>query len=79
MLEMGKRYKWKQISETYPNMWAIITDIKETDWGGIDSCKLLAIATNDTKMNYLDYFYGKGLSVADVRTTFKMPSGGMLC
>ena len=58
MLEHGKVYKWDDISNEYPNMYAIITDIKRHG-GTIDTCRLLEIVPfenmEETAIRYLGH------------------------
>ncbi|MBQ9609475.1 MAG: hypothetical protein IJV15_08545 [Lachnospiraceae bacterium] len=76
-LEMGKVYKWSLISATYPNMYAIITDVKEKG-GLIQSCKLLEITTYENKEKVVHEYKNSDINFDCVRTTFSAPNMGAL-
>ena len=76
-LEMGKTYKWSVISETYPNMYVIITDIKEKG-GLIQSCKLLEITSYENKEEVVHRYRKSNINFDCVRTTFSAPNVGVL-
>lgn len=77
MLELNKVYTWKEIETAIPNMWVIITDVKEKD-GMIVSCKLLDICTKADKVKYLNKYLNKGIKFECERTTFNAPNVGIL-
>lgn len=79
MLESDKIYNWNDIVNSYPNMWAFITDIEEDDDGMIQSCRLLAICSYEKKENYVVQFMEQGIDFDCVRTTFSAPNMGVLC
>lgn len=80
MFEMStnKIYKWSDIQAVYPNMWAIITDVKEKD-GMIITCRVLCICTQNEKANIIKKYKSAGLKFECERTTFSAPNMGVLC
>lgn len=77
-IEQNKTYKWSDITSAYPNMWAIITDIKEKN-GLIYTCKVLNICTQDEKAELIMKYKKAGLKFECERTTFSAPNMGVLC
>lgn len=77
MLKPNNVYKWEEITRAYPNMWVIITEVKESN-GEIKSCKLLDICTKNNKHEYIKKYLDKGIKFECQRTTFKAPNAGIL-
>lgn len=76
-LKLDKTYKWQEIVSTYPDLWVIVTDIKEQD-GAIQSCKLLDVCTADERATHISKYIGSGIKTRLVRTTFSAPNVGIL-
>ena len=72
MLELGKVYDWDVISSTYPDMYAIITDIVRKN-GSIIRCKLLEIVPYEEKTKTALHYRQTGIEFACERTTFRGP------
>lgn len=77
VLKLNNVYTWKEITETYPDLWAIVTDVKE-DNGEIESCRLLAVCTKDDKHKYIKKYLNSNIKFECHRTVFKAPNIGML-
>lgn len=77
MLEMNKTYTWDEIVKTYPNLWAIITNVKESG-GEIKSCKLLDICSKENKNEHIKKYLNSNIKFECHRTTFNAPNVGML-
>ena len=77
MLELGKQYNWSDITEEYPDMYAIVTDIQSKD-GMIQSCKLLEVVSYDKEEEAICKYMRKGIKFACERTTFSAPNVGVL-
>ncbi len=70
----GKRMKWSEIVEKYPDMWAIVTGIKYVN-GKVNEC----IFFEAVKFEELDTTILKYDSNIDfLRTTDNMPNTGVL-
>ncbi len=76
MIETGKVYKWKEIAKEYPNMYAIITDVKRKN-EMIQSCKLLKIVPYKERSKTVCYYMDLGIDFDCVRTTFSAPTMGV--
>lgn len=68
MLEMGKKYKWEDIVKEYPDMWVMITDVKEKH-GEILSCRLLDVCKASDRALCLRRFRNSGMITRFIRTT----------
>ena len=77
MLEMNKIYKWNEIVKAYPDLWVIITNVKEHD-GEIESCKLLDVCSKENKSDYIRKYMASNIEFECRRTTFNAPNIGML-
>ena len=77
VLEMNKVYTWDEISSTYPDMYAIITDIERKD-GAIVRCRLLDICTFEDESKYIEKYLKEGIRFGSERTTFLAPTMGTL-
>ena len=77
MLRMNSTYTWEEITKAYPDLWVIITDVKESA-GEIISCKLLDVCSKDDKHNYIDKYLNSNIKFECHRTTFRAPNVGML-
>lgn len=76
MLELGKTYRWSDITEKYPNMYAIITDvIRKNEM--IQSCKLLKIVPYEQEEETVCHYMDLGIDFDCVRTTFSAPNMGV--
>lgn len=73
MLEYGKKYRWKDIEKTYPDMYAIITNVKRKNYE-IESCTLLEIVTFEEANATIDKYQKLGISYECRRTTFNEPN-----
>lgn len=67
-LELNKVYKWEEIVKAYPNMYALITNIKEYA-GEIKSCKLLDVCTADERAEYVQKYMHKNIKLKCQKTT----------
>lgn len=76
MIEIGKRYSWKEITKEYPDMYAIITDI-EKERGIIQSCKVLEIVPFEQEEETVCKYKKLGVKFNCVRTTFSAPTMGV--
>lgn len=76
-LQIGNVYSWDVISSSYPDMYAIITDVVEKD-GEIIKCKLLDIVPYEKEEETVHNYRLKGINFDCVRTTFKVPNVGVL-
>ncbi len=76
-LELNKVYQWSEIEQAYPDLWVIITNIKEHA-GEIISCKLLDVCTANERANYVSKYIGSGVKTRLVRTTSNDPNVGIL-
>lgn len=77
MLEYNKVYTWDEIVKNYPNMYAIITDVvKEHE--EIKRCKLLEIVSFEDEEKTCHEYKKAGRHFDCVRTTFSVPSVGVL-
>ena len=72
MLELGKVYDWDVISSTYPDMYAIITDIVRKN-GSIIKCRLLEIVPYEKKTETVLRYRQAGIEFDCERTTFRGP------
>lgn len=77
-LEYGKRYKWSDVQEQYPDQWVFMKDI-EKKAGAIDSFIFLYICPHKDKVKYMKLLRDSGISYKCERTTFSMPNVGVLC
>lgn len=76
-LELNRKYNWQEIVQTYPDLWVIVTDIKECE-GEIVSCKLLDVCTADERATHKSKYKGSGIKTRLVRTTSNDPNVGIL-
>lgn len=76
-LELNRKYNWQEIVETYPDLYVIITDVKEHA-GEIQSCKLLDVCTKQDKPKYINKYLNSNIKFDCCRTTFKAPNVGTL-
>ncbi|MCM1219505.1 MAG: hypothetical protein NC548_33920 [Lachnospiraceae bacterium] len=76
-LELNKKYNWQEIVQTYPDLWVIITEVKERA-GEIKSCKLLDVCTADERANYMSKYINLNIELRCERTTFNAPNVGIL-
>ena len=76
-LKLNKGYAWDTISSTYPDMYALITNVK-MQGGAIKTCTLLDVCTFDEKAHYVEKYLKKGIEFSCERTTFLMPTMGAL-
>ena len=77
MLKLNDTYTWKKIVEEYPDLWVVITEVKECN-GEINTCKLLAVCTKEDKYKYIEKYLNSGIKFECQRTTFKAPNAGIL-
>ena len=77
MLKTNNVYTWDAIVKEYPDLWVIITEVKESD-GEIKSCRLLDVCTKANKHEYIKKYLNSGLKFECQRTTFKAPNAGIL-
>lgn len=77
MLKMNRTYKWEEIEKEYPDLWVIITDVKEHA-GEIKSCKLLDVCTADKRADYMNKYIKQDIELRCERTTFNAPNVGIL-
>lgn len=77
MLKMNHTYKWEEIEKEYPDLWVIITDVKEKA-GEIKSCKLLEVCTADERAKCVSKYINLDIELRCERTTFNAPNVGML-
>lgn len=77
MLEMNNTYTWKEITKEYPDLWVIITDVKESA-GEIKSCKLLDVCSADERATYVSKYINLDMELRCERTTFSAPNVGIL-
>lgn len=77
-LEKGKIYSWKSICSTYPNMWAIMTDVKRDENNEITECKLLDIVPFENRKEVVDKYWSQGIPFEYERTTPRFPMLGGL-
>jgi hypothetical protein len=75
--EFNKYYSFDEISEAYPNKWAILTDVIEKN-GEIIRCKLLDICTISDLHIYRQKYKEQGIIVDCMRTTPTAPNVGVL-
>ena len=75
-LELNKEYDWETIASTYPDMYAIITDVVEED-GRIIKCRLLEVVTYEQEGKAILAYRKQGIDFDCVRTTSKMPTLGI--
>ena len=75
MLKLNNIYTWNEIVTNYPNLWVIITDVKESD-GEIKSCRLLDVCTKTNKHEYIKKYLNSDIKFECMRTTFKAPNAG---
>lgn len=54
MLESGKRYTWKEITDAYPNSNVLITDIEDDDNGEMKYVTFLDVASGDIEKKVMD-------------------------
>jgi hypothetical protein len=76
-LELNQVYMWNEIVERYPNLWVIITDVKEKN-GEIKTCKLLNVCKSDETHILIKKYKGLGIEFECVRTTFAAPNIGVI-
>jgi len=77
MLELGKRYKWSDISNEYPDMYAVITDMEKKD-GLLDTCVLVEVVPFEKKEDAIIRYTKIGKKFACRRTTYSAPNVGGL-
>ncbi|MCM1145015.1 MAG: hypothetical protein NC318_07520 [Blautia sp.] len=77
MLKMNSTYTWEEITREYPDLWVIITNVKESA-GEIKSCKLLDVCTKGDKYKYIEKYLNSNIKFECHRTTFKAPNAGIL-
>jgi len=77
MLKMNKTYTWKEITKAYPDLWVIITDIKESG-GEIKTCRLMDVCEADERAVYVKKYINSGIKFKCERTTFRGPNVGIL-
>ncbi|MCM1135207.1 MAG: hypothetical protein NC400_06480 [Clostridium sp.] len=76
-LKLNQIYNWSEIVKEYPDLWAIITDIKEED-GEIVSCKLLDVCKSGERATYMKKYINLDMELRCERTTFNAPNVGIL-
>ena len=77
MLQLNQTYTWNEITTTYPNKWAIITNVKKKN-GEIDTCKLLAICNQSDRHIYVKKYLEQDIKFECERTTFNAPNIGVM-
>lgn len=77
MLRMNDIYTWKEITKEYPDLWVIITNVKEQN-GEIETCKLMDVCHADERAIYVKKYLNLGVRFRCVRTTFSAPNVGIL-
>ena len=77
-LEYGKRYKWAEIQDQYPDQWVFMKDITMKS-GAIDSFVFLYVCPHKDKVKYMNLLRNEGIVYKCKRTTFAMPNVGVLC
>lgn len=77
MLKLNTIYTWDTIVKEYPDLWVIITDIKEHS-GEIKSCKLLEVCTADERAACVQRYKNLEIKFRCTRTTFSAPNVGIL-
>lgn len=76
-LKLNERYDWNTISSTYPDMYAIITDVVMEN-GGIKYCTLLDVCSFEEESVYIEKYLKKGIKFSCERTTFLTPTMGLI-
>jgi len=76
MLQMGREYKWSDIVKEYPDMYAIITEVKEKD-GIIDSCRLMEVVPYEQEEDAVCRYMKSDVEFSCKRTTFSAPNVGV--
>ena len=69
-IDTGKRMKWSEIAEKYPDKWAIITDIKYVN-GEINECIFFEAVSFEELDNTIQKYDRK---IDFLRTTDNMPN-----
>lgn len=76
-LKRNKVYKWEDIVREYPDLWVIVTDVKENA-GEIVTCRLLDVCTYDGKAQCVKKYINSEMKTRLLRTTFNDPNVGIL-
>ena len=76
-LELNKVYQWSEIEQIYPDLYVIITDVKEQA-GEIVSCRLLDVCSKQDKPKYIKKYMESNIKFDCCRTTFNAPNVGTL-
>lgn len=72
MIEMNKTYDWDYIDNTYPDMWALVTNVKYKD-GYVDKVKLLDLVTEQGKTAAIKKCRATGVRFQCIRTAYTEP------
>lgn len=69
-LELNKKYTWQEIVDAYPDLWVLITNIKEKA-GEIVTCKLIDVCTADERADCLRKYEDLHVKKRLIRTTYR--------
>ena len=78
-LEIGKRYTWNEVKETYPGMWVRMSDCNLTIGSGIIDGTLVGVYTDDESIDAEIKMLDEGAKDMFCRTTDGMGIGVIDC
>ena len=78
MSKTNKITNWNEFVVNNPDMYAVITDVKEKD-GEIQSCTLLDVVTFEDRASAIRRYKEQGYALECIRTTYAGPNAGVMC